>query len=209
MHLGKEKKKGGRGKNSTVSQQPFFPLFCGYWRSIRAGAGLVLATDQNEGGGVIFCACRPSGGLIPACYCILHHVQKSFCNSLSLPGYDRLWKWLSVGLRVWKKCTNALMRSKGQQRLRNFIFLFFLNCHCLYTPPAFHSAEQTLIMETDILQKTGRNKDEQSFTCNTTDNITWAYRLLNKPLKRVNQWLPVIPAAHLSWGLRSCVIAQG
>lgn len=106
-----------------------------FFRIMAVHSEQVLATDQNEAGVVIFCACRPSGGLIPACYCILHHVQKSFCNSLSLPGYDHLWKWLSVGLRVWKKCTNALMRNKGGQRLRNFLFfLFFFLSAAVYTP---------------------------------------------------------------------------
>lgn len=61
-------------------------------------------------------------------------------------------------------------------------------------------------METDLLQKTGRNKDEQSFTCNTAE--TRAYTVLNKPFKGVNKWPIVFPAAHLSWGLRSCVIAH-
>lgn len=34
---------------------------------------------------------------------VRHRAEKSFCNGLSVPQYNGVWEWLSVGLRVWKK----------------------------------------------------------------------------------------------------------
>lgn len=73
--LGKKGRKGGKTGSRFRSVVDIGGAF-------RAGAAPGLFTAEDEGSAVLFCARGrkggASGGLIPARYCILHHVQKRF-----------------------------------------------------------------------------------------------------------------------------------